>query len=123
MAAGAYNLRIEQCATFTRTIAWATPPVEPGADPVPIDLTGYTARLTIANDSGPVLTLTTGSGITIDGPAGTITITLSAAETADLPDTSTQPATYDLLLTAPSSGPATRLVQGIVVIDPAVTTP
>lgn len=48
---------------------------------VPVDLTGYTATARIGG-----ITLSTGSGIVIDGPAGTVTVTASAIDTAGLHD-------------------------------------
>jgi len=53
-------------------------------DPV-VNLTGYTATLTIKDkqsDETPLLTLTSSSGITLGGTAGTITILQSATQTA-----------------------------------------
>jgi hypothetical protein len=65
-----------------------------------------------------VLDLTTAnSKITLGGTAGTITLTLSAAETAAITQSSLA---YDLELVS-AGGVVTRLVEGQIVLTPEVT--
>lgn len=54
---------------------------------VPFNLTGYGATMVIrecATDSTALLTLTSGSGITLGGTAGTIDIQITATQAANL---------------------------------------
>lgn len=87
----------------------------------PIDLTGYAARLQVRerHDSQAVLLeLTTeNGGITIDGPAGTLTLHLSAAASAAL---TWERGVYDLEIVSPS-GVVTRLLEGSALTRPEVT--
>lgn len=114
MPAGIYNITAEQGATLTRTVTW-----KDNAG-VPINLTGYTARMQVRSDydaSTAVLTLTTeNGGITLGGSAGTIVITASATDTAAL---SASTYVYDLELVLGST--VTRLIQGSFVVNAEVT--
>lgn len=113
MAAGSYSFLIEQGATFDLVLTWKI-------DDVLVNLTGYAARLQARTDvhsASTIFSLTSGSGITLGGALGTITIAQDATTTAALPDGTY---VYDLELQA-SSGVVTRLVQGSVVISPEVT--
>lgn len=114
MAAGQYNFTIEQGATFSRVITFKD------SDGSPIDLTNYTAQL-IAKEKTTgveILNLTTeNGGITIGGVAGTITLSMSAAETGDL---NFDCGVYDLELIHASV--VTRLLQGTVELSREVTT-
>jgi hypothetical protein len=109
MGAARYLIRIEQGATWK--------PVLTVRD---TDLTGYSARMQIRAtlDADTVLVeLTTGDGITIDGPAGQITLLLDDTQTAAL---DWCVGVYDLELTDPD-GNVTRLLKGPVEVDPEVT--
>lgn len=65
-----------------------------------------------------VLSLTTENGkITLGGTAGTITLSLTAAETAAITQSSLA---YDLELVS-AGGEVTRLVEGQIVLTPEVT--
>jgi hypothetical protein len=109
MGAARYLIRIEQGATWQTALTLRD-----------TDLTGYTARMQIRAtiDSDTVLVeLTTGDGITIDGPAGQIALLLTNEQTAALDWTD---GVYDLELTDPD-GNVTRLLKGPVEVDPEVT--
>jgi hypothetical protein len=85
-----------------------------------VDITGYTARMqlrSLPNDSVAVLTLTQASGITIDGPTGTLAVRATAAQTAAI---SAGPYYYDLEITSPT-GVKTRIVQGELNVNAEVT--
>ncbi len=113
MTAAVYDITIEQGATFTMNLTWRD---ESNAL---VDLTGYTARMQVRKDiasSQTLLSLTSGSGITLGGAAGTISITASAATTAAIAATS---GVYDLELVSGST--VTRLLQGNVTISKNVT--
>ena len=114
MAAGNYDILCEQGATFNLVLTWRNP------DQSPIDVTGYTAKMQVRvskSDSTAVLTLQTGSGITLGGTAGTITLNASATATNSL-DAGTF--VYDLELTS-SNGTVTRLIEGSFTVSGQVT--
>jgi hypothetical protein len=115
VTAGIYDVTLEQGATFTRTITYNT---SAGS---PVDLTGFTAEMDLRpsyNSSTVVLTLTTANGrIALGGAAGTITLTVTAADMAAL--TAPADGVYDLELS--SGGSVTRLLQGTWTISPEAT--
>jgi hypothetical protein len=85
-----------------------------------VDITGYTARMqlrSLPNDPIAVLTLTQASGITIDGPTGTLAVRITAAQTAAI---IAGPYYYDLEITSPT-GVKTRIVQGELNVNAEVT--
>jgi hypothetical protein len=109
-----YDLCVQQGATFRRVITWK-------ADGALVNLTGYTARMQIratAEASTALIELTTENGrIALGGSAGTITLTISATDTAAL---TSGRGVYDLELVS-GSGIVTRLLQGAVTISRNVT--
>lgn len=124
MPAGKYHIAIDQGATFRKAITW-----KDGAGN-PVNLNGYAARMQVRSSfasSTTVLNMTTDNGkIMLGGSAGTISLYLSASDTASLSTAS--PAdfgdafvgVYDLELVAPS-GDVTRLLQGSFAVNPEVT--
>lgn len=111
---GQFNLVIEQGATFDTTVTWE-------AAGSPVDLTGYAARMKVAEDydSTPVLSLTSSpaAGLTLGGAAGTIRIVITDEQTAAL---TIESGKYDLELEAPD-GTVRRLLRGNVTVLPEVT--
>jgi hypothetical protein len=111
---GIYNFTINQGATFSRVITWKD---ESGDE---VDLTGYTARLMVRTSLAapePFITLTTeNGGITLGGAAGTITLSISATDTAAISENA---GFYDLEMILGSV--VTRLLQGAVSISREVT--
>jgi len=92
---------------------------------LPVDLTGYTARMQARfdiTDTTPVFTWSTATGeIVIDGPNGTITFAVTPTATAALPtNNDITVLVYDLVLSS-GAGYVERTVQGAVVIYPGVT--
>jgi hypothetical protein len=111
--AGEYNFTIEQGATFNLLMTWRI-------DNVPVNLTGYTARLQAridVDETETILSLTTGAGITLGGALGTISLDQTATQTALLPKGEY---VYDLELQS-SGGIVTRLLQGELNISAEVT--
>jgi hypothetical protein len=117
MAAGRYDLTIEQGATFKRSLTWKT------STATPVNVTGYTARMRVKNKVGgtTVLHLTTeNGGITLGGAAGTISLLATATQTSAI---AIKKGVYDLELASNAATPeVTRLISGQVVLSPEVTT-
>ncbi len=114
MPAATHNLTIERGATYTQRLTWKDPAG------TAINLTGYTARMQLRpRIGGPVLIeLTTENGrIALGGSAGTIDLTIAAADTTTLPTSTVK---YDLELIS-AGGLVYRLIEGAVTITPNVT--
>lgn len=115
MSAASYNFTIEQGATLRKQIIW-----KDGAGAL-INLTGYSAKMQIrktVTSIDPLVELsTTNSKISLGTTNGTITLILSAADTADFDWTS---GVYDLELTS-ADGVVTRLIQGTITVSRGVT--
>jgi hypothetical protein len=112
-APGTLNLEMWQGASWDYNLTWTT-------NGTAVNLTGYTARMQVrdAADSDNIrLNLTSGSGITLGGTAGTILLDASPTITAGVPSGQY---VYDLELVT-SGGAVTRLVQGTFIVDPEVT--
>lgn len=114
---GVYTLAVQQAASFARELAVVDD------DGAVVDLSDYTAgRLQVrpgkASPQAPLVDLTETAGITIDGPAGTVLVELTADQTGLLP--AAGKLYYDLLLTT-ADGRVLRLLEGQVVVDPATT--
>ena len=110
----AYNTIIDQGADWYLTVTYENP------NGTPINITSYTAALQIRSlpsDPTTVLSLSTGSGITITGATGTVAVHATATQTRAIDEGTYY---YDLEITAPS-GVVTRLVQGQVVVSAEVT--
>jgi hypothetical protein len=114
MAASNYNLLIEQGATFSLSIVWKD------SDEVPVDLTGYSARMQIRPflvSQDVLLELTNQAGIVLGDDQGTITIEATAEQTEAI---GSRRGVYDLELES-ADGTVTRLLQGAVTISREVT--
>lgn len=114
MPAGLYNFAAEQGATLERVITYTDP------DGVIINLTSYTALMQVRSTAASatvILELSTGSGITINGAAGALTLFVDATTMAALTPGSF---VYDLEITSPGSV-VTRLIEGKFVIKAEVT--
>jgi hypothetical protein len=110
-----YDLEIKQGATFSLTATWKD------STGTAINLTGYTARMQVRSaydSSTTIISLTSSSGITLGGSAGTIAITVSATTTAAL--TAPWSGVWDLELVS-GGGVVTRLLEGIVSVTPEVS--
>jgi tRNA threonylcarbamoyladenosine modification (KEOPS) complex Pcc1 subunit len=111
--AATYNPSLDQGATWEKVLTWKT-----GATPSPVNLTGYTARMTMKSNGADDFSLTTENGrIALGGTAGTVTLSISAADTATL---SAQGYEYDLELV--NGAYVKRLVEGVITVTRNVTT-
>lgn len=112
--AGTYNITCEQGATFQRVITWKD------KDGNLTNLSGYTAAMQVrASRCAPnvISTLTSANAkIALGGALGTITLTLTATETAALP---IGEFVYDLELTTGST--VYRLLAGTFTVSGEVT--
>ena len=115
MSAGLYTLTIEQGATLSLVLTY-----KDSAGNL-VNLTGYTARMMLRSSftaASNILSLTTeNSRIALGGAAGTITLTISATDTAAL--SAPQSGVYDLELVSGST--VTRLIQGTFTVTPEAT--
>ena len=113
MAAGKYDFKIEQGATFSRQVTWTD------STGTAINLTGYTVSGKVRKkytDNTPLATFT----CTITNAAGGIfTFALTATQTAALVSTGVQEGIYDI--EASISGTVYRILEGVVTISPEVT--
>lgn len=118
---GVYNLCINQYATYTKIFTWLTTPSLPGpvgATTTPVDLTGYTANMQFRQYPGaPSVLFDCSPYLVLGGPAGTITLTIPAAQTTTF---TWYQAFYDLILTD-ATGNVTRLLEGTVTVSTGVT--
>jgi hypothetical protein len=112
--AGTHDIVCDQGATFTRVFTWQD------STGVPVNLTGYTARMQVRatiDSASTLLSLTTeNSGIALGGAAGTVTITATATQTAAV---AAGCYVYDIELVIGST--VVRLVQGQFTVDGEVT--
>ena len=106
-----YNFTVQQGSTWRQVFT-----LHQGDTDTPVaNLTNYTASLVIKDrpsDSTPLLTLTSSSGITLGGTAGTITILQSATQTGAYNWANGE---YKLTLTAPG-GDTNTLLFGTVTL-------
>ena len=112
---GLLNLSCYQGASFDYTLTWQT-------GGTPVNLSGYTARMQVRDsyDGGSaIVNITSGTGITLGGTAGTILLELTATQTAAIDATPSGQYVYDLELVSGST--VTRLVEGTFIVSPEVT--
>lgn len=110
-----FDIEIKQGATYQLTVTWKD------SAGTAINLTGYTARMQVRetySSSSTIVSLTSSSGITLGGAAGTIAILISATTTAAL--TAPFSGVYDLEV-VDGSGVVTRLLEGAATVSPEVT--
>jgi hypothetical protein len=122
----AFDLCIQQWATYLQAFTWLSPQVGANGSQqqLPVDLTGYTATLQIRPyPQATTILYDASSNITFGGPTGDpttgiITITIPASVTAGFTWWS---GVYDLLLTN-LAGTVTRFTQGNVTVSAGVST-
>jgi hypothetical protein len=114
MAAGLYDITIEQGATFQMSLTWKD---STGAA---VNITGYTARMQVRenyeSDSTLVSLTSSGGDIVLGGALGTIAVTIAASVTQLL---QLDEAVYDLELV--NGATVTRLLQGKATVSREVT--
>jgi hypothetical protein len=109
-----YNVEIDQGADWFLNVTYEQPAG------TPVNITGYTSALqlrSLPTDATAVLSLATGSGITITGATGLVAVHATAAQTRTIDEGVYY---YDLEITS-QSGIVTRLVQGQAYVSAEVT--
>ena len=113
MNPGKYNMVCPQGSTFTKQLTYTI-------DDVPVNLTGYTARMQVRekHTSASVITsiTTENGGISINSVNGKINLYLSSTATAAIV---AKEYVYDLELV--SSNNVYRLIEGKFIVTPEVT--
>jgi hypothetical protein len=113
--AATYNMTIDQGTTVSIDFQYRT------SAGVVIPLTSYTARMQARPTQSSAVTVmdaTTDNGqLVVTGATGTVTLTLTAAQSAAL---DFDRAVYDIEIVSPA-GVVTRLVQGTVTLSREVT--
>lgn len=110
---GQVNFLCPQGSTFRKTVTYKI-------DDVPVNLTGYSARLQVREthySTSTVASLVSGSGITLGGSAGTVDILIDDEVTKDFPAGTW---VYDLEVES-SGGITDRLIEGSFIVTPEVT--
>jgi hypothetical protein len=113
MTPGLVHFVCPQGTTFQRTLTYTL-------DEAPINLSGYSARLQVRQahySTDPLVSLVSGSGISISGSAGIIDIEISSSDTSDMVAGTH---VYDLEIESPS-GVINRLIEGNFTVTPEVT--
>lgn len=110
---GLYNIVLHQGETFSLSITYKD------ENDNPVSLVGYTGKMHVRTRPGgsSILSLASGSGITITGATGEIAISVTAAQSALLPAGVYQ---YDLALISATST-VTYLLRGTFTINPRIT--
>lgn len=109
-----YIVEIDQGADWFFNVTYENPAG------TPVNITSYTAALqlrSLPESTTAVLSLATGSGITITGPSGLVAVHATAVQTGAIIAGDYY---YDLEITSPQ-GVVTRLVQGQAIVNPQVT--
>ena len=116
MSAGYHHFIIEQGATFGQTLTLKD---EAGSA---INLVGFTGAMSLKQtptSTSTVLSLTTSNGrMTINGSAGTVTLSISATDTGNL---SPDDGVFDLEITS-GAAVVTRIIEGTYSIRRNITT-
>lgn len=109
-----YNVEIDQGADWFLNVTYEQPAG------TPVNITGYTSALqlrSLPTDTTAVLSLSTGSGITITGSTGLVAVHATAAQTRAIDEGVYY---YDLEITS-QGGIVTRLIQGQAYVSAEVT--
>jgi hypothetical protein len=109
-----YNVEIDQGADWFLNVTYEQPAG------TPVNITGYTSALqlrSLPTDATAVLSLSTGSGITITGSTGLVAVHATATQTRAIDEGIYY---YDLEITS-QSNIVTRLIQGQAYVSAEVT--
>ena len=106
------GLTLDQGADAPESFVWTTGDVPNGVTPTPVDLTGATAAFNVRAQQSPLATSLLAITPTLGGSAGSITFTVTAAQTLSLPAGQYY---YDIFITFPS-GTIAKFLAGTFVL-------
>lgn len=120
MAAGRYDLVIEQGATFSRQVTWQN------SNGSAVNLTGYTIAGKIRRKTSDIQALASFTCTVTDATNGIFTFSLTATQTSSLPVMHSQTSEKEYLdcvydIEATTGSTVYRILEGIAKISPQVT--
>ncbi len=124
MAAGIYDLRIEQGASFYNEIQWLVKDKENPNEFVPVDITAWDIRCQIRARANSSIIIKTVNVQKVDALNGIFAIYLNPVESANIPTVGAYWKEYELFfydIEAESNTGVERLLNGKVFVSPNVT--
>jgi len=106
------NLRIDQGASFSSDVTVTN------SDGDVVDLTGYTTEAKMAKSYGASSSVTITAAVASDATTGVIELTLTDTQTAALDAPSRY--VYDVYITQTSTSTVTRVIEGVITVNPKV---
>ena len=106
------NLRIDQGASFSSDVTVTN------SDGNAVDLAGYTAEARLAKSYGASSNVSVTVTIAADTATGVITLSLNDTQTGALDAPSRY--VYDVYITQTSSSTVTRVIEGVITVNPKV---
>jgi len=106
------NLRIDQGASFSSDVTVTN------SDGAVVDLSGYTTSARMAKSYGASSYVDITASVASDATTGVIELTLTDTQTATLDAPSRY--VYDVYITQTSSSTVTRVIEGVITVNPKV---
>ena len=106
------NLRIDQGASFSSDVTVTN------SDGNVVDLTGYTTEAKMAKSHGASSSVTITSALASDPTTGVVELTLTDTQTGALDAPARY--VYDVYITQTSSSTVTRVIEGVITVNPKV---
>jgi len=106
------NLRIDQGASFSSDVTVTN------SDGDVVDLSGYTTEAKMARSYGATSTTTITAAVADDATTGVVQLTLTDSQTAALEAPARY--VYDVYITQTSTSTVTRVIEGVITVNPKV---
>ena len=106
------NLRIDQGASFSSDVTVTN------SDGDVVDLTGYTTEAKMAKSYGASSSVTITAALASDPTTGVVELTLTDQQTANLDAPARY--VYDVYITQTSTSTVTRVIEGVITVNPKV---
>ena len=106
------NLRIDQGASFSSDVTVTN------SDGDVVNLTGYTTEAKMAKSYGADSFVTLTAAVASDATTGVIELTLTDSQTAALDAPARY--VYDVYITQTSTSTVTRVIEGVITVNPKV---
>ena len=106
------NLRIDQGASFSSDVTVTN------SEGTVVDLSGYTTSARMAKSYGASSYVDMTASVASDATTGVIELTLTDTQTANLDAPSRY--VYDVYITQTSSSTVTRVIEGVITVNPKV---